>query len=143
MGGDEHVTHDAVMRWLDAHDAAWRSAEHAAIADLFSEDAVYHLSPIEEQWRGVIGPFRGRDAIAAGWIAGGIAGERFDVRSEILAVDGSRAVVRRRITYFEPGTVESRWDTLVVLTSTATVDAASTGSGTSRIRPPSPDKIDR
>ena len=64
----------------------------------------------------MIGPFRGRDAIAAGWIAGGIAGERFDVASEILAVDGSRAVVRRRITYFErDDSVESRWDTCWVL----------------------------
>ena len=116
MDGDGGVTPDSVARWLEAHDAAWRSAERDAIADLFSEDAVYHLGPIEEQWRGLAGPFRGRDAIAAGWLAGGIEGERFDVESDILAIDGSRAVVRRRITYFEPaGSVESRWDTCWVL----------------------------
>ncbi|HET9344308.1 MAG TPA: nuclear transport factor 2 family protein [Candidatus Limnocylindrales bacterium] len=116
MDGGGGVTPDSVTRWLDAHDAAWRSAEHAAIAELFSEDAVYHLGPFEEPWRGLDGPFRGRDAIAAGWLAGGIEGERFDVASEILAIDGFRAVVRRRITYFEAdGSVDSRWDTCWVL----------------------------
>jgi SnoaL-like domain len=116
MDGDADVTHDAVTQWLEAHDAAWRSAGHAAIADLFSEAAVYHLGPIEEEWRSVTGPLRGRDAIAAGWLAGGIAGEQFETESEILAIDGPRAVVRRRIRYFKPdGSVESRWDTCWVL----------------------------
>jgi ketosteroid isomerase-like protein len=106
------VTHDAVERWLAAHDAAWRSADAAEIADLFSEDAVYHLGPWDEPWRGLEGPFRGRDAIAAGWIEGGIASERFSTDSEILAIEGLRAVVRRRITYLEAdGSVESRYDT--------------------------------
>jgi hypothetical protein len=116
MDGDGGMTPDSVRQWLDAHDAAWRSAEHAAIADLFSEDAVYHLGPIDEEWRGLRGPFRGRDAIAAGWLAGGIAGERFDVTSDVLAIEGSRAVVRRRITYYETdGSIKSRWDTCWVL----------------------------
>ena len=116
MTGADSLTRDAVDRWLEAHDAAWRSADAIEIANLFAEDAVYHLGPWDAPWRGLSGPFRGRDAIAAGWLAGGIAGERFDVTSEILAIDGSRAVVRRRITYFEAdGSVESRYDTCWVL----------------------------
>jgi ketosteroid isomerase-like protein len=112
MSDSGAVTRDSVGRWLEAHDAAWRSASAAEIADLFSEDAVYHLGPWDAPWRGLPGPFRGRDAIAAGWIAGGIASERFATESEILAVEGRRAVVRRRITYFEAdGAVESRYDT--------------------------------
>ena len=116
MSGDGALTKDGVEAWLEAHDAAWRAAGRDAIADLFSEDAVYHLGPFEESWRGLAGPFRGRDAIAAGWLAGGIEGERFEVESEILAIDGQRAAVRRRITYLEAdGSVESRWDTCWVV----------------------------
>lgn len=116
MRADDSVTRDAVERWLGAHDAAWRAADRAEIADLFSEGAVYHLGPFDESWRGLAGPFRGRDAIAAGWLAGGIEGEQFQIESEILAIEGRRAVVRRRITYFaEHGAVESRWDTCWVL----------------------------
>ena len=116
MADDAVLMRETVLRWLEAHDAAWRSADHAAIADLFSEGAVYHLGPWDAPWRGLRGPFRGRDAIAAGWIAGGIESERFEVGSEILAIDGWRAVVRRRITYFEQdGSVESAYDTCWLL----------------------------
>jgi len=105
-----------VLRWLDAHDAAWRAADADAIAALFSSDGVYHLGPFDETWRGLAGPFRGADAIAAGWLAGGIAGERFEIESEILAIDRPRAVIRRRITYLDAtGGVSSRWDTCWVV----------------------------
>ncbi|HEX5014251.1 MAG TPA: nuclear transport factor 2 family protein [Candidatus Limnocylindrales bacterium] len=110
------MTRDDVLGWLDRHDAAWRAAEASAIADLFSEGAVYHTGPWDEPWRGIPGPFRGRDGIAVGWLAGGIAGEQFDIWTDLIALDGQRAVVRRRLTYFEPGgAIESRWDTLWVI----------------------------
>ena len=105
-----------VLRWLEAHDAAWRASDPAAIVDLFAVDATYHLGPWDAPWRGLDGPFRGREAIAAGWLAGDIAGERFQADAEVLAIDGSRGVIRRRITYFEPdGSVESRYDTCWVV----------------------------
>ena len=110
------IGRDVVLRWIDRHDAAWRAADPAAIAGLFSADAVYHLGPWDAPWRGLDGPFRGRDAIATGWLAGGIEGERFSADTEILAIDGARAVVRRRITYFEADrSVESRHDTCWVV----------------------------
>jgi hypothetical protein len=116
MIGDGGLTKDVVATWLEAHDAAWRAAEPDAIADLFTDNAVYHLGPFDESWRGLAGPFRGRDAIAAGWLAGGIEGEQFQVESEILAIDGQRAVVRRRITYLEAdSSIESQWDTCWVV----------------------------
>jgi len=107
---------DEVLGWIERHDAAWRASDAAAIADLFSEDAVYHTGPWDEPWRGLPGPFRGRDGIAEGWLAGGIAGERFETWEDILAIDGRRAIVRRRITYLgEDGSIESRWDTIWVI----------------------------
>jgi hypothetical protein len=110
------IGRDDVLGWIDRHDAAWRAADPAAIAGLFSADAVYHLGPWDAPWRGLDGPFRGRDAIATGWLAGGIDGERFTADTEILAIEGARAVVRRRITYFEAdGSVESRHDTCWVV----------------------------
>jgi hypothetical protein len=116
MPDERPLDRDVVERWLDAHDEAWRSADAAAIADLFGEDAIYHLGPWDAPWRGLSGPFRGRDAIAAGWLAGGIESERFVVESEILAIEGLRAVVRRRITYLEPdASVESAYDTCWVI----------------------------
>jgi ketosteroid isomerase-like protein len=103
---------DDVHRWIDSHDAAWRASDEAAIAALFAPDAVYHLGPWDAPWRGLEGPFRGRDAIAKGWLAGGIEGERFTADAQVLAIEGHRAIIRRRITYFEDdGSVESRYDT--------------------------------
>src|SRR4051794_24357754 len=116
MQPDPVVSRETVEQWIAAHDAAWRAADGAAIAALFSDDAVYHLGPWDGPWRGLDGPFRGSAAIAAGWLAGGIDGERFEAAAEILALDARRAVVRRRITYFESdGSVESRYDTCWVV----------------------------
>jgi hypothetical protein len=110
------LTDRTVERWLAAHDAAWRSADADAIADLFAEHAVYHTGPWDEAWRGQPGPFRGRHRIAAAWLAGGSDGERFSADADILAISGARAVIRRRITYFEAdGSIESRWDTCWLL----------------------------
>lgn len=116
MSEQRVVTRESVTRWLEDHDAAWRSADRAAIAALFSADAIYHLGPWDGPWRGLDGPFRGGAGIADGWLAGSIEGERFDADAEVLAIEGRRAVVRRRITYFEPdGSIESRYDTCWVL----------------------------
>lgn len=88
-----------VLRWLDAHDAAWRANDAAAIGELFSEGGIYHLGPWDGPWRGMDGPFRGRAAIVGGWLAGADTSERFTATAEILALVGLRAVVAREITY--------------------------------------------
>jgi SnoaL-like domain len=93
---------DDVAHWIDAHDAAWRANDATAIGALFSQDGVYHLGPFEGPWRGVDGPFRGRAAIVAGWLAGADTSERFSATTEILAVVGRRAIVSREITYLSP-----------------------------------------
>jgi len=55
------MTDDDVQRWLDDYREAWLSYDGAAIAALFSEDAVYRYHPWEE-------PVRGREAIVASWL---------------------------------------------------------------------------
>jgi hypothetical protein len=58
----------------------------------------------------------GPEAIAAAWVADNDPAERFTDETEILAIDGRRAVVWRRFTYLdERGGVESRYDTCWVL----------------------------
>jgi ketosteroid isomerase-like protein len=107
---------ETVDRWLDRHDAAWASGDAAAIGDLFTADGVYHLGPWEGPWHGMHGPLVGREAIAAGWQAAAEPDERFEIETDPLAIDGSRAIVRRRITYMRPdGTVDSRYDTAWLL----------------------------
>ena len=135
---------NAVKSWLEAHDAAWRAADASAIADLFSEDAVYHLGPWDEPWRGLAGPFRGRDAIAAGWLAGGIEGERFEVASprSSRSRGGGRSSAAGSPTSRRTARVESRvGHVLGRRLRRRTAAAPSTRSGTSRVRPPR-DKID-
>ncbi len=102
------IGRDDVLRWVDRHDAAWRAADPAAIAELFSPDAVYHVEPWDAPWRGLDGPFRGRDTIATGWLAGGIEGERSSADTEILAMKAARRGVPPLITYFDTdGSVEA------------------------------------
>ena len=118
------MTREVVERWLDAHDAAWRSASAAEIADLFNEDAVYHLGPWDAPWRGLPGPFRGGTRSQRAGSPAGSPPERFATESEILAVEGRRAVVRRRITCFEDdGSVETATTRAGSSTSTPTVAA--------------------
>ena len=52
---------DATARWMDAYLTAWESNEPDDIRALFTENAVYYTEPWTEPWRGV-------DAIVAGWL---------------------------------------------------------------------------
>jgi uncharacterized protein (TIGR02246 family) len=56
MGNDE------VIRWVEAYRAAWVTNDANDIAALFTENAVYEFRPNDPD------PWRGRDAIVAGWL---------------------------------------------------------------------------
>jgi uncharacterized protein (TIGR02246 family) len=87
------VNRDDVRRWVDRYERAWRSAGTAMVADLFSDDATYTVSPWAE-------PVRGLNAISELWEAERDGpDEPFTMRSEVVTVEGDTAVVRAEVEY--------------------------------------------
>src|SRR5215813_12536295 len=79
--------------WIAAYERAWRTAGTEPLAGLFSERASYRMSPYEE-------PAEGFDAIAALWERERQApDEGFEMRHQIVAVDGDVGVVRVDVSY--------------------------------------------
>jgi ketosteroid isomerase-like protein len=86
-----------VDAWIDAYERAWRTPGTEPLAHLFSDDARYRPSPYEEA-------LRGRAAIAEFWEDERESpDEGFEMRHEIVAVEGDTGVVRVDIDY-ERGT---------------------------------------
>lgn len=97
-----------VERWIAAYEAAWRSPGTHALATVFTPDVTYRASP----WRA---PIEGLADLARFWEAERDGpDEPFELRSEIVAVDGATAVARIEVTYTGPDT--SRWRDLWVMT---------------------------
>jgi uncharacterized protein (TIGR02246 family) len=88
--------------WLRQYFEAWVSNDADAVADLFAEDAEYHVDPFS-------GPrMRGRQEIAARWTAEPSA--QGDVRwaYEPLAVTGDRGVAHWNISFVPGGASDRR-----------------------------------
>ena len=75
---------EAVDRWMEAYKAAWISNVPSEVAELFTEDAVYAVSPFAEPWTG-------RDEIVRRWVAG--IRQDVDITYEVLSVQAGRAVI--------------------------------------------------
>jgi ketosteroid isomerase-like protein len=96
-----------VEQWVAGYEAAWRSAGTDGLGDLFTADVTYRPSP----WSAPIG---GLDELAAFWETEREGpDEAFDLRSEIVAVDGDTAVVRLAVDYLDAD--RSSWRDLWVL----------------------------
>lgn len=97
-----------VERWVAAYEAAWRSPGTARLAELFTPGVEYRPSP----WAA---PIVGLDALGGFWEAEREGpDEGFDLRSEVVAVDGPTAVVRLAVDYLDgPG---GSWRDLWVVT---------------------------
>ena len=83
----------SVEGWIAAYERAWRTAGTGSLAELFSEDASYRMSPYEDAAYGV-------EAIGALWErerAG--PDEEFEMSSELVAIEGDTAVARIEVTY--------------------------------------------
>jgi ketosteroid isomerase-like protein len=79
--------------WIAAYERAWRSAGVEMLAELFSEDATYRMSPYEE-------PARGLPAISALWERERTGpDEGFEIDHEVIAVEGDAAVARIEVAY--------------------------------------------
>jgi ketosteroid isomerase-like protein len=87
---------DAVSAWLAAYERAWRTPGTGPLAELFTVDATYLMSPFEE-------PIVGLDAIAENWEAERRGpDERFTMESRIVAVEDDVAVARIEVRYEDP-----------------------------------------
>jgi ketosteroid isomerase-like protein len=83
----------AVERWVEGYERAWRSPGTDALAELFTPDVFYRVSPWAERLPGL-------DQLAAFWEAGRDGpDEEFTMTSEVVAVDGDVAVVRVSVDY--------------------------------------------
>jgi len=84
---------EAVESWVAGYEQAWRSEGTGKLAALFGEDASYRMSPYAE-------PARGLAAIAQLWESERAGpDEEFEMRHEIVAVEGGTAVVRVEVAY--------------------------------------------
>jgi hypothetical protein len=96
------VTRDQVASWVTAYERAWRAAGTSGLGELFAPDAVYRQGPYNE-------PALGLPAIGRMWEAKRDGpGEVFRMTSDIVAVEGSTAVIQVEVRYGEPTREEFR-----------------------------------
>jgi ketosteroid isomerase-like protein len=94
-----------VDRWVADYERVWRTPGTEALSEIFTDDATYLPSPWAD-------PIVGVADLATFWEAERDGpGEGFSMTSEVLAVDGDRAVVRVGIDYAKG----SRWRDLWVV----------------------------
>ena len=84
---------DRFTSWIDAYEAAWRTAGTGALTQLFTEDASYRPGPFELTVSGL-------DAIAEFWEATRDGpDEVFSLTYELVAAQGDIGVARVEVTY--------------------------------------------
>ena len=88
-----------MQAWVDAYVRWWQASDVTGVAELFTPDIRYLKSPYAE-------PTVGQQAVAAFWRDD--LGQTFEVRSEVVAVDGRNAVARLQVSYLEPEQQEYR-----------------------------------
>jgi hypothetical protein len=105
------VDRAAVVDWLTAYVRAWKSYAPEAIAELFSEAAVYTFHPYDE-------PVVGRAAIVASWLADPDEPGTYEATYKPIAIDGHVAVVNGRSRYFKDSShheLTKEWDNIFVI----------------------------
>ena len=82
-------------RWLAGYVRAWETNDPEDIGRLFAADAVYSTAPFGEPWRG-------REAIVAGWLDRKDEPGTWTFRYEVLAIAGDLGFVRGWTRYTDP-----------------------------------------
>jgi SnoaL-like domain len=96
----------AVETWIAGYERVWRTPGTDRLGELFTDDIEYRASP----WAPAVS---GLDALAQFWDSERVsADEPFEMRSDIVAVEGNTAVVRVSVDYTATG---NRWRDLWVL----------------------------
>jgi ketosteroid isomerase-like protein len=91
------VDHAVVEAWIAKYEQLWRTPGTDRIGDLFTDDASYSMAPFEA-------PYDGLSAIAELWERERVsADEPFTMETEVIAVDGDRAVARVEVRYHATG----------------------------------------
>jgi ketosteroid isomerase-like protein len=92
-----------VEAWIAAYERAWRTAGTDLLAELFTEDASYRMSPYEDRAQGLA-------AIGALWERERVGpDEAFELSFEILAVEGETAVARIEVSYGDGNEYRDLW----------------------------------
>ena len=104
------MEHRAVTIWIADYEQAWRTPGTEALARLFTPEVSYRASPWAE-------PIVGLERLGEFWESEREGAEEpFELRSEVVAVEGDTAVARIFVEYTaEPGAPGERWRDLWVL----------------------------
>jgi len=96
------LSRQGVSAWVAGYERAWRTAGTGPLAELFTEDATYRMSPYEEGATGLteIGMLWERERQGPD--------EAFTVAHEVVAVDRDTAVVRLEVRYGGPERLQYR-----------------------------------
>ncbi len=90
------LDHAGLLRWVEGYERAWRTEGTAALKEVFATDASYSTAPYER-------PHLGLDAISRMWEAERVGPEEvFEMRTEIVAIEGDTGVVRVEVRYGPP-----------------------------------------
>lgn len=101
------IEREHVARWVDAYESAWRTPGTGLLAALFAADVSYLPSP----WAA---PLSGLAPLSEFWEAERDGSdEEFTLRKDVVAIDGSVAVVRVSVDY--AAAKSGRWRDLWVL----------------------------
>ncbi len=93
----------SVEKWIAAYERAWRTAGTDSLAELFCADASYRMSPYEDAVRGLA-------AIGGLWECERAGpDEKFEMNSEIVAIEGDTAVARLEVAYANGAEYRDLW----------------------------------
>jgi hypothetical protein len=91
------IDREGVESWIARYEQAWRTEGTDLLAGLFAERSTYRMAPFEE-------PVEGLEAIGRLWEREREGpDEEFEMRHEIVAVDGDAAVLRVEVRYGRSG----------------------------------------